>query len=251
MLRGRRVALIGFTDEEFASYTALLEQHGAFCRRVDSGVIARALQLLETFDLVLVRVGGDLLPAAIEKVVVETCRRPVLVIGSETSLSAMRRFLSRPSRDYAFEPCSAAELGLRCSTLLPNSPDGVRSQACTVLVADDDRVTLALLETTFVRDGLICRAVSNGEEALAFTKQFGPEVVILDVNMPGLDGFSVLEAIKRDTVTASARVLMLTGSAVEEDVRRARALGADGYIVKPVKPGEIVRRVKTLVGLAA
>jgi DNA-binding response OmpR family regulator len=89
---------------------------------------------------------------------------------------------------------------------------------------------------------------ADGDEALALTRQFRPEAVVLDVNMPGRDGFQVLQLIKADPATAGARVLLLTGRAEEDDVRRGCALGADDYVLKPFNAAQVAERVRQLIG---
>jgi DNA-binding response OmpR family regulator len=119
-----------------------------------------------------------------------------------------------------------------------------------VVIADDDPVASAVLEATLSREGFACHVTDNGEEALTLIKQFRPAAVVLDVNMPGRDGFQVLQLLKADPATAGARVLMLTGRGEEEDVLRGCALGSAGYVVKPFKAADVAARVKTLIAAA-
>jgi DNA-binding response OmpR family regulator len=112
---------------------------------------------------------------------------------------------------------------------------------------EESRKLRALLEATLTRHGLACHVASNGDAALELARQFRPDAVILDVNMPGRDGFQVLQALKADRATAKARVLMVTGRAEESDVMRGCVLGADDYIVKPFKAADVAERVKTLL----
>jgi len=188
------------------------------------------------------------LPAAVERAAIGSCRRPVLVVADERSIAPMHGAFSSPSRDYMLSPWSYTELALRLATLRHNSPevDDSLRPVRTVVIAEDDRVTATLLQSTLVRDGFLCRTARDGDEALALMRQFSPEAAILDVNMPRRDGFSVLQEMKADPALSGIRVLMITGSAVEDHVRRASALGADGYIVKPFKPGEVIRRMRRL-----
>ena len=249
MLRGQRIALFGLADDELSTYTTACAQLGAFSRRIDDRIAARALELLEMFDLVVLRIGGISLPVPIERAVIESCHRPVLVVGDERSIAPLHSAFASPLRGYMLSPWSHGELGLRLATLRHYSPELEASlrPVPTVVVADDDRVTSTLLESTLVRDGFLCRVARDGDEALVLMRQLGPEAAILDVNMPRRDGFSVLEAMKADAALSSIRVLMLTGSAGEQHVRRASELGADGFIVKPFKPAEVIRRVRRLI----
>jgi DNA-binding response OmpR family regulator len=134
-------------------------------------------------------------------------------------------------------------------SLVPEAVDAARQT--TVLIADDDPVTSAVLESTLVKEGLTCLLAADGDQALALARQFRPAAVILDVNMPGHDGFQVLQILRADPAMEHARVLMLTGRGEESDVLRGCALGTDGYIVKPFKAADVLERVKTLLATAA
>jgi DNA-binding response OmpR family regulator len=167
------------------------------------------------------------------------------MLGGRQALQAYLPQLSSAARDYAVDPSSPDEILMRVATL-PSS-GAVRNSGATVLIADDDAVAAAVLEATLARHGLACHVAANGDAALDLAKQFRPDAVILDVNMPGRDGFQVLQAIKADPATAKARVLMVTGRAEETDVLRGCVLGTDDYIVKPFKAADVAERVKALL----
>ena len=82
-------------------------------------------------------------------------------------------------------------------------------------------------------------------------RTFSPHVAILDINMPRMDGFEVLSAIKGDAFTRDVRVVMLSARQRETDVVRGFALGADDYVTKPFSPMELVARVKRALRAAA
>ena len=116
-----------------------------------------------------------------------------------------------------------------------------------VLVADDDDDILLLVTMRLQRDGFIVIAARNGEEALALAQQQRPDVAVLDVGMPGLDGLEVLQRIRADDELKGMRVLLLTAKAQESDVRRGYDTGADAYVRKPFSPAELSARVRALV----
>ena len=116
-----------------------------------------------------------------------------------------------------------------------------------VLVADDDDDILLLVTMRLQRDGFIVIAARNGEAALALAQQQRPDVAVLDVGMPGLDGLEVLQRIRADDELKGMRVLLLTAKAQESDVRRGYDTGADAYVRKPFSPAELSARVRALV----
>ena len=118
----------------------------------------------------------------------------------------------------------------------------------TVLVADDDEDILLLVTTRLRRDGFEVVQARDGDEALAAARELRPDVAVLDIGMPGLDGLAVLQALREDPELAGTRVLLLTAKAQEQDVRRGLDLGADEYVKKPFSPLELSAAVSRLAG---
>jgi DNA-binding response OmpR family regulator len=116
-----------------------------------------------------------------------------------------------------------------------------------VLVADDDDDILLLVTTRLRRDGFEVISARNGEEALALAHERQPDIAVLDIGMPKLDGLEVLQAIRADEVLKNMRVLLLTAKAQESDARRGYETGADAYVRKPFSPGDLSSRVRELV----
>ena len=116
-----------------------------------------------------------------------------------------------------------------------------------VLVADDDDDILLLVTMRLQRDGFIVISARNGEDALALAQQQRPDIAVLDIGMPGLDGIEVLERIRADDELKGMRVLLLTAKAQESDVRRGYDAGADAYVLKPFSPADLSARVRELV----
>ena len=92
---------------------------------------------------------------------------------------------------------------------------------------------------------MTCLVVSNGEDAVRMIRDEQPRVAVLDVNMPGKDGFEVLEAIRAENLPVS--VVLLTSRHQEQDVVRGFKLGADDYMTKPFNPVELVARLRRLL----
>lgn len=119
-----------------------------------------------------------------------------------------------------------------------------------VLVADDDDDILLLITTRLRRDGFDVIAARDGEEALAHARERRPDVAVLDIGMPKLDGLEVLQKIRADETLQAMRVLLLTAKAQESDVRRGHDAGADAYVRKPFSPAELSARVRELADSA-
>ena len=114
-----------------------------------------------------------------------------------------------------------------------------------VLVVDDDEVLRALVGTTLEREGYRVSYAADGAQALSLVEADVPALVVSDVNMPGTDGFAMLERLRTDPRTAWLPVLMLTSRREVDDVVHGLSLGADDYLPKPFSPSELVARVRS------
>lgn len=117
-----------------------------------------------------------------------------------------------------------------------------------VLVADDDEDILVLVRTVLERAGYEVSAVRDGAEAIAAARQRRPDLAVLDVAMPELDGLEVLRRLRADASTSDVPVLLLSARVQEDDVARGFATGADAYVQKPFSPRELLDRVSELLG---
>ena len=113
-----------------------------------------------------------------------------------------------------------------------------------ILAADDDKDLLALIAFTLSQAAYLVLKASDGVQALRSFESEGPDLVILDINMPGASGFQVCEAIR---TKSRVPVMMLTVRGEEEDLVRALELGADDYLTKPFSPRTLLARVKALL----
>jgi two-component system phosphate regulon response regulator PhoB len=112
-----------------------------------------------------------------------------------------------------------------------------------LLIADDESGIRSLVRMTLERDSYTILEASDGEEAIALAREFRPEVVLLDVMMPGLSGFDVCRALKGDPTTAEATVVLLTAKAQDSDRAEGIAAGADDYFTKPFSPIALLRKI--------
>ena len=122
---------------------------------------------------------------------------------------------------------------------------GVAVQA-RVLVADDDPIILRLLEVNLGLEGFSVETASRGEDAIRRAQSSPPDVIILDVMMPGMTGYDVAEQLRSEPDTAEIPVVFLSARAQDEDRQRGEALGVAAYVTKPFDPGELVAIVRRL-----
>jgi two-component system alkaline phosphatase synthesis response regulator PhoP len=116
----------------------------------------------------------------------------------------------------------------------------------TILVVDDEKDIVDLLSYNLNKEGLLVITARNGREALERVKQ-KPDLIILDVMMPEMNGLQVIQELKKDKKTSSIPVLLLTAKGSETDEIVGLEVGADDYIVKPVKIGKIIARVHAVL----
>jgi diguanylate cyclase (GGDEF)-like protein len=116
-----------------------------------------------------------------------------------------------------------------------------------ILVAEDDEISASILVHKLKKEGLDVVRFDNGEKAYEAAMAQPPDLVILDVKMPGLDGFEVLDRLRKDARFAQTAIVMLTSMGQEADVVRGFGLGADDYMLKPFSPVELSARVRRLL----
>jgi DNA-binding response OmpR family regulator len=117
-----------------------------------------------------------------------------------------------------------------------------------VLVADDDPDIRSLVVLRLERSGYEVVAVGDGEEALATALERNPDLALLDVMMPKLDGYEVTERLRREEATRHLPVILLTARVQETDIARGLEAGADEYVKKPFSLTELRARVQAVLG---
>lgn len=119
-----------------------------------------------------------------------------------------------------------------------------------VLIVEDDDSLAAVYISRLEAEGFLVKRVPNGEEALAAALEFRPDIILLDVMMPKVSGFDVLDILRNTPETANLKVIMLTALSQEADRQRATELGVDDYLVKSqVVIADVVERVKKHLGM--
>lgn len=118
----------------------------------------------------------------------------------------------------------------------------------TVLVVDDDREIVDLTATILRDGGYAVQTASNGREALAAARQGRPDLILLDINMPGIDGWESLRLLRLDEETRAIPVAMFSVRFDLKEKMEALKRSADDYIVKPFRYDEMLERVARLLG---
>jgi putative two-component system response regulator len=123
------------------------------------------------------------------------------------------------------------------------------SDSTRVLVVDDEPAVTVLFERLLTQDGYSVRIANDAPSALAAIASFNPDVILLDVVLPGGDGFSLCQRLKQDAATRLTPVVLVTGLTDRDNRIHGRQAGADDFITKPVDPQELLARVASLARL--
>ncbi len=119
-----------------------------------------------------------------------------------------------------------------------------------ILFVEDDDALASVYEIRLIAEGFQVKRVANGEDALAAAINFKPDLVLLDVMMPKVSGFDVLDILRNTPETANLKIIMLTALSQSSDKKRAQELGVDDYLVKSqVVISDVIARIKQMLGL--
>jgi len=116
-----------------------------------------------------------------------------------------------------------------------------------ILIVEDDADIVEVIDYNLKKEGYLTAAVLNGEDALSFAKKIKPELIILDLMLPGIDGLDVCRALRQQQETANIPIVMLTAKSQETDKIVGLELGADDYMTKPFSPRELIARIKAVL----
>jgi DNA-binding response OmpR family regulator len=176
---------------------------------------------------------------------------PMLIAGTPEDIALRAASQPLTGVDFLTSPWAEGELLFRTFRLIASSK---RAQARViepgrprVLIADDDPNITNLLKMT-LGNRTECEVARNGLAAIRAVRDFPPDAVILDVNMPILNGFEVLEAIRSDPGLRQLPVILLTASDDQAHVAKGLALGATDYVVKPFGLNALLQRIRRILG---
>ncbi len=261
-LAGKKVALVGLPANETQRLCVGLERAQAvpaFLRHSDSPEVVVTRQC----DLVVVHVRSEALHSAwlVPGAIAED--RPIILVGARDDLLELDQRLQSIARGFLMDSWQPEEALVRLSLAVahrapapapladaapvqrPAAPPSGPATRIQVVIADDDPTVLALVRTALQNFGMDCQTAADWRTAIDTIRRSRPHAAVLDVNMPGLDGYEVLAAIRSEELPT--RVLLLTARQQESDVIRGFKLGADDYVVKPFSPMELVARLKRLL----
>jgi DNA-binding response OmpR family regulator len=123
-----------------------------------------------------------------------------------------------------------------------------REQVPLVVAADDDPLIRELIQFRLERSGYAVVTAADGHEALRLIREHRPDLVVLDVMMPGQNGYEVTRALRADEATRRIPIILLTARVQEADVSQGFDAGADDYLTKPFSPQELRARVQAILG---
>jgi two-component system alkaline phosphatase synthesis response regulator PhoP len=116
-----------------------------------------------------------------------------------------------------------------------------------ILVIDDEKDLIELVRYNLEKEGFVVRSAQDGEAGLAAAKKELPDLIIVDLMLPGIDGLDVCRSLRSDSRTARIPVIMLTAKSAEADRILGLELGADDYVTKPFSPRELIARIKAVL----
>jgi len=136
---------------------------------------------------------------------------------------------------------------MESGSILPQPEPVGLGMPVKILVCDDERHIVRLIQVNLERQGWDVVTAFDGKEGLEKIRSEKPNLVVLDVMMPYMDGFEVLKSLRREPETEALPVIMLTAKAQDKDVFEGYHYGADMYLTKPFNPMELVTFVKRII----
>jgi CheY-like chemotaxis protein len=262
-LKGKSVALVGMAGEDAERLCATLERASAKPRLFDAGVKPSA-EAISHCSLVVVHVRPATLGSYwLHPLTVAELKQPLVLIGVRDHLLDLESTVLPRAAELLIDGWQPEEALIRFGHALTRTASvRLQPQASAagdkqnfgmpmprelnreteVLLADDDLTVRMVTRTLMQNAGIKCRMACDGNEALQAIRDCHPTAAIIDVNMPGMDGYEVLAAVRSEMLPV--RIILLTARQQESDITRGFTLGADDYVVKPFNPPELLARVK-------
>lgn len=124
----------------------------------------------------------------------------------------------------------------------------MKNEDIKILLVEDDNFLVEMYTTKFELEGFQVVSAEDGEKGLAAAKVENPDIILLDILMPKMDGFSTLEELKKDAALKDIPVILLTNLGQKEDIKKGFELGAAGYLIKAhFMPSEVVDKIKKIL----
>jgi len=255
VLAGKKVAVVGLSPAELQRLTIALERAEAEVVPYEHTDQPTA-EDVQQCDAVVIGVRPDTTDSLwLDPDKSPVRYRPLVLSGSREHLVALPEAVQATASEFLMDSWLPEEALVRLThavtALRPSAPSASTPAPApmvgrsTVVLADDDPTVLALVRATLKNFGMDCHTAPDGRTAIDVIRKVRPKAAVLDVNMPGMDGYEVLAVIRSEQLPI--QVLLLTARQQEADVIRAFSLGADDYVVKPFSPMELVARLKRLL----
>ena len=120
--------------------------------------------------------------------------------------------------------------------------------AKSILIVDDNPVNSKLIRVLLAGEGYDVHTAGDADEALRVLKNLSPQLILMDVQLPGIDGLELTRRLKADPATRDIKILGLTAYAMKGDRERILAAGCDGYVAKPFSPRQMLAKVREIIG---
>ncbi len=255
-LAGKRFALLGFEPSERDSIIAALGTVRGIGHVVGEAPNIPGLNSLSPFDACFVNASAASVgeqPAPIE--MISRSRKPAVIIGSFEDLVTHFAAVADLNRDFVLRPCQPEEYLLRAyrilsfveSAAVEVQTSASRNGSRRVVLADDDATTLVMISTILKHFHFECDIARDGAQALEIARKKRPDLVLLDVSMPEMNGFEALAALRNDLATRNTPVILVSAHRDEAEVVKGFSLGADDYVTKPFNSGELMARINRVL----
>lgn len=252
-LAGQRVGLVDFAAEEAERLCTVLDSFGA--RPLLFAQFDRPLsEAVRICNVVLVHVRAAASAASWLTVRSEEHEAPIVLVGARDAILGLHPSIQGRASEFLIDGWQPEEALMRLKYAISRAQRGhapaiARAAAAPanlrVLIADDDEIVVSRLQVALEAQGMQCWTAYTGLEAQDLISTFDFQAAVIDVNMPGQNGFDLLAAIRK--TGSPMRVLLLTACGGESNVVKGFNLGADDYVVKPCSPAEVAVRLKRLL----
>ena len=246
---------MGFDPVEAASIIAALGTVRGLGHVVGDASNIPGLNSFAAFDACFVNAtaaGAGDQPSPIE--MIARSRKPAIIVGNLEELVTRFAAVAGLNRDFILRPCGPEELLFRAYRIIglletAAAVHSIRNGGRLVVLADDDATTIVLISTILKHFNFACEVAHDGSQAFEIARAKKPDLVLLDVSMPKMNGFEALTALRGDSATRNIPIVLVSGHHDEADVVKGFTLGADDYISKPFNSGELMARINRVLRL--
>jgi CheY-like chemotaxis protein len=255
-LLSKKVAMIGFADDEADRLCVALDRVRASARLFPTDEPLDS-QGVAVCDVVLLHVRRETVKSEwLSEEWISQCEQAVVLVGAREQLLTFdpaSHFWNCESLIDGWQPEEAvirlsvalARVERLHSDFTPTVKRSHPSRPREVLIVDQDMAVRFLLQAAFEQYGIHCRIAESGGDALRIIRDEAPHAAVLDINIPEMDGFQVVEQVRAERLPV--RLLLLSGRQSREDALRGFSLGADDYVAKPFSAQEVVARLRRLL----